>query len=245
MTCEACRATGEGMIIECASDFERFAAHDRSRPAQAWGDDGHKTIALIAEQYLEPAVKTKIAAMLAADPDSLTSHDLASEASWADKYRDSNNRRDHYEQTQNWHFVDLEINDPDMKVACFGRAPLPPGTLASNGPAKACIVDKITQFLAELKNPKTDFEERLIALKFLLHFVGDVHQPLHTADNHDRGSNEVKRCGAVPRLWHSTLSAGETQQLDRAYVERAKVDVGLQLSRAGVRLAHLLNQALK
>ena len=41
------------------------------------------------------------------------------------------------------------------------------------------------------------------------------------------------------------LPAGETQQLDRAYVERAKVDVGLQLSRAGVRLAHLLNQALK
>jgi hypothetical protein len=41
------------------------------------------------------------------------------------------------------------------------------------------------------------------------------------------------------------LSAGETQQLDRAYVERAKADVALQLSRAGVRLAHLLNQTLK
>jgi len=59
--------------------------------ACAWGDDGHKTIALIAEQYLEPAVKTKIAAMLDADPDGLTPHDLASEATWADKYRDSNN----------------------------------------------------------------------------------------------------------------------------------------------------------
>jgi hypothetical protein len=69
---------------------------------------------------------------------------------------------------------------------------LPPGTLASNGPAKACIVDKINQFLAELKNPNTDFEERLFALKFLLHFVGDLHQPLHTADNHDRGGNGVK-----------------------------------------------------
>jgi len=174
--------------------------------ACARGDDGHKTVALIAQQYLEPAVRTKIAAMLDADPDNLTPHDLASAATWADKYRDSNNRRDHYEQTQNWHFVDIEINDPDIKAACFGRAPLSPGTLASNGPAKACIVDKINQFLAELRNPRIDFEERLFALKFLLHFVGDLHQPLHTADNHDRGGNGVKvssgsKALALHHLW--------------------------------------------
>src|SRR2546427_8269989 len=83
--------------------------------ACAWGDDGHKTIALIAERFLEPAVKTKITAMLDADTDNLTPHDFASEATWADKYRDSNNRRDHYEQTQNWHFVDLEINGSRYK----------------------------------------------------------------------------------------------------------------------------------
>jgi hypothetical protein len=56
-------------------------------------------IALIAENYLIPDVWTKIIAMLAADTDNLTKHDFASEATWADKYRDSNNRRDHYEQT--------------------------------------------------------------------------------------------------------------------------------------------------
>src|SRR5262249_14882885 len=50
----------------------------------------------------------------------------------------------------------LEINDPDIKAACFGRPLLPPGMLASNGPAKVCIVDRINQFLTELKNPKTD-----------------------------------------------------------------------------------------
>jgi hypothetical protein len=267
------------------------------------GDDGHKTVALIAQQYLEPAVRTKIAAILDADPDNLTPHDLASAATWADKYRDSNNRRDHYEQTQNWHFVDIEIDDPDINVACFGRAPLPPGALASNGPAKACIVDKINQFLAELRNPRTDFEERLFALKFLLHFVGDLHQPLHTADNHDRGGNGVKvwssskiltlhhfwdtefvralarrpvvlsqvllmqvtpartasRRTGTPEDWaweafamaqehvygDPPLSAGEPQQLDRTYVERARADVALQLRRAGVWLAHLLNQTLK
>ena len=163
-----------------------------SHRAYAWGDDGHKAIALITQNYLEPAVKTKIDAMLRADPDNLTPHDFPSEATWADKYRDSNNRRDHYQQTQNWHFVDLEINDPDIAVACFGRSALPSGTLASNGPPKACIVDKINQFAVELKDPNTDLEERLFALKFLLHLVGDLHQPLHCADNNDRGGNSVK-----------------------------------------------------
>ena len=179
--------------------------------AFAWGDDGHKTIVLIAERFLEPAIKAKITAMVEADTDNLTPHDLASAATWADKYRDGNNRRDHYEQTQNWHFVDLEISDPDIKVACFGRAPLPSGTLASNGPAKACIVDKINQFLEELKNPKTDFEERLFALKFVLHFVGDLHQPLHTADNRDRGGNSVK-------VWSGSKTLSLHQLWDTEFV---------------------------
>ena len=52
--------------------------------------------------------------MLAADPDNLTKHDIASEATWADKYRDENNRQDHYEQTKNWHFTDIEIDHPDL-----------------------------------------------------------------------------------------------------------------------------------
>jgi hypothetical protein len=110
--------------------------------ASAWGDDGHKTVALIAQHYLTPAVKMKIDAMLAADTDNLTKHDFASAATWADKYRDSNNRKDHYQQTQQWHFVDIEIENADIGTACFGRFPLLAGTLASNGPPKACVVDK-------------------------------------------------------------------------------------------------------
>jgi len=277
-----------------------------SHQAFAWGDDGHKAIALIAQRYLEPAVKTKIEAMLKADPDNLTPHDLPSEATWADKYRDSNGRRDHYQQTQNWHFVDLEINDPDITVACFGRPALPPGTLASNGPPKACVVDKIAQFAAELKDPETDFEERLFALKFILHFVGDLHQPLHSADNNDRGGNSVKVladgvsstarplhglwdtqfvdaiarppsalaqfllaqitpdqatswASGTPEDWaweafavaqedaygDPPLSTAGPQHVDAGYVERAQNDVALQLSRAGVRLAYVLNRAMQ
>jgi len=137
------------------------------QPALSWGDDGHKTTALIAQRCLAADVKMKLVAMLAADPDNLTKHDIASEATWADKYRDENNRQDHYEQTKNWHFTDIEIDHPDLVAACFGRKPLPPGTLASNGDSEDCAVDKIEQFQAELSAPDTDAEERLFALKFI------------------------------------------------------------------------------
>src|SRR5262249_33612830 len=160
--------------------------------AFAWGDEGHMTVAQIAEHYLQTAVKAKITAMLAADTDGLTKHDFASEATWADKYRDADERRAHYEATENWHFVDLEITEPNLNKACFGRLALPDGVVASDGPAKACAIDKINQFVAELKAPGTDSEERLMALKFVLHFIGDIHQPLHSSDNDDRGGNEVK-----------------------------------------------------
>jgi hypothetical protein len=274
--------------------------------ATAWGDDGHKVVALIAENYLTPTTKRQVEAMLAADTDNLTKHDIASEATWADRYRDSNNRRDHYEATKRWHFVDLEITDPDMKVACFGRNPLPAGMLASNGDKMACVVDKVNQFAAELEASGTDAEERLVAFKFLLHFVGDMHQPLHASDNHDNGGNSVKvtvdsfphkakdelhgfwdtqfvdALGKPPTALANQLLAQITpeqeaewkqgtpddwameafniayddaygepplskdapQHLDAAYVARAEKDVALQLSRAGVRLALLLNLTL-
>jgi len=275
--------------------------------ASAWGDDGHKTVALIAQHYLTPAAKKIINAMLAADTDNLTKHDFASEATWADKYRDSNNRKDHYTQTQQWHFVDMEIENADMASACFGRLPLPAGTVASNGPQQACVLDKAKQFSDELAAPGTDAEERLFALKFLLHFVGDMHQPLHSSDNHDRGGNSVKVsadgikhqskdelhgywdtqfvdaiAGKSPTalakqllmqiapeqatLWAAgsfdewameafmlsksdaygtpPLSKDMPQHLDAAYVAQAEKDVAQQLSKAGVRLAAVLNKAL-
>jgi hypothetical protein len=81
------------------------------RAALAWGDDGHKVVALIAQHYLTPAAKKQVGAMLAADTDPLTQHDIASEATWADRYRDSNRRKDNYDATKRWHFVDLEITD--------------------------------------------------------------------------------------------------------------------------------------
>ena len=157
----------------------------------AWGGEGHAIIALIANQFLDAGVRVKVVGILSTDTDDLAGHDIASASTWADRYRDSDRHgsQERYRGTREWHFVDIEIDDPDLSRACFERPPLPAGLLASRGPAHACIVDKIDQFAAELADPATDAEERLIALKFLLHLVGDLHQPLHAADDHDAGGN--------------------------------------------------------
>jgi S1/P1 Nuclease len=153
--------------------------------ARAWGDLGHEVTALIAYRHLVPTARSALDAMLASDADALTAGDFASRATWADKFRNA------HRETAAWHFVDIEIDQPDLKDACFGFPISPPGQWASQGPAQDCVVNKIDQFAAELKSLSTPPPERLLALKFLIHLVGDLHQPLHAADHHDRGGNCV------------------------------------------------------
>jgi hypothetical protein len=162
-------------------------------PAAAWGDAGHEIVAAIAYARLKPAVRRAVDAMLAADPDPLTAPDFVSRATWADRYRDADRSGDkvHYLGTRQWHFVNVELDAGSLDAACADHPPLPPGVPASAGPAEACVVDKIEQFTAELKDVATPPPEKLLALKFLMHFIGDLHQPLHVADRHDRGGNDV------------------------------------------------------
>src|SRR5215468_6417217 len=182
------------------------------RTALAWGDDGHKVVALIAQSFLDTNALKRVNALLAADTDSLTAHDIASAATWADKFRDSNTGGAR-QKTSQWHFVDIEITAPNLDAACFNHPPIPAGTVASNGPAADCVVDKIQEFAAELANPATDQERQVVALKFLLHFVGDVHQPLHASDDHDRGGNNKKvaaswiKAGNLHHYWDTEFVA--------------------------------------
>jgi hypothetical protein len=151
--------------------------------ALAWGYEGHEVVAAIARGYLTPQARMRVDQMLAADQDTLTAHDMLDEATWADSYRNS------HKETGTWHFVDIELDHPDLKEACFGFPAS--GPTASQGPARDCIVDKLAEFSKELGDPATPAAERLMALKFVLHFVGDIHQPLHDSDNHDKGGNCV------------------------------------------------------
>lgn len=152
-------------------------------PAAAWGDLGHRVTALIAYRHLLPTARARLDALLASDDDPLTAPDFASRATWADKYRNG------HRETAAWHFVDIEIDHPDLQGACYGFPALALDQAASQGPAQDCVVNKIDQFSAELGNPRTPAAERLLALKFLIHFMGDLHQPLHAADHQDRGGN--------------------------------------------------------
>ena len=127
--------------------------------AQAWGDVGHEVTALIAYRHLTPTAKKNLDALLAADPDTLTKKSFAARATWADQYRNA------HRETANWHFVDIEIDSPDLQTACFNFPALPAGTVASQGTADDCVVNKIEEFFAELKDPATPQAERLMALK--------------------------------------------------------------------------------
>lgn len=276
--------------------------------AQAWGDEGHEIVALIAQSYLEAPVRSRVQVLLAGDRSALVADSsMASEAVWADRYRDSDREggRRRYRQTQRWHFVDLELRAPDLTRACYGRRPLPSGVAAADGPARACVVDKIEQFEAELRRPATSPEERRLALQFLLHLIGDLHQPLHAADDEDAGGNRkrvfargfaagslhqywdtqfVQALGRDPRQVADALRArigaaeltawrrggpadwaresfslaqahaygalpapvgNERYRLPAGYVDQALDVVSLQLQRAGVRLALVLNRALR
>lgn len=269
-------------------------------PAFAWGNEGHETVAAIAQSYLTPRARASVEALLASDTDPLTQRDMLSRATWADAWRAAGHR-----ETAAWHFVDIELDHPDLKSACYGRPE--PSRPASAGPAQDCIVDRIDAFARELADPAVAEPERVLALKYLLHFVGDLHQPLHASDNHDRGGNCVRLSLGGPRTtnlhsyWDTAVVealgpdpralairlrarispamaaswrkgdaaawAMETYAVSKSsaywpnapagcggdqgtvtlpagYEERAREVAAVQLERAGVRLAAVLNRAL-
>jgi hypothetical protein len=270
--------------------------------ALAWGYEGHEIIADIARGNLTPAVRAKVDAVLETDIDnSLTPHNMAQESTWADRWRSAG-----HSETASWHFTDEELDHPDLASACFGFPAS--GPLAAEGPAQDCLVNKVEQFTKELGNPATVPVERLAALKYLLHFVGDLHQPLHAADNHDRGGNCVLLSlggsrsvnlhsywdtTVVQALGHDSITVAATLaraitpaqkaawergdvrtwqadsyavakasvyvigskpgcdrdqaplDLPDGYAEAAQAAAALQLQKAGVRLAFVLNRALQ
>jgi hypothetical protein len=265
-------------------------------PALAWGDEGHEIIALIAREHLAPPVRARVDQLLAEDRDPLTAPDMAARSTWADKWRTG------HRETAGWHYVNLELERPDFYAACKQSG-------------ASCIVDKLGLFESELANNRLSDWQRVYALKMVLHLVGDLHQPLHVADSHDRGGNcelvlyapararaqlgppqetslhgywdseAVAQLGRDPRAVAAALernitaaeveswsrgrfddwaregyevarsvvyryggplgcAAGAPTPLSKAYQETASRVAAQQLSRAGIRLAAVLNHAL-
>lgn len=139
-------------------------------PALAWGREGHQIVALIAAGELTPTAKAHVTDLLGG-PDAASAMERYS--TWADEVRPE--RRD----TGPWHYVDIEIDSNGYNAA-------------RDCPHDDCVVGQIERDIRIVGDRSLAKPIRAEALKFLLHFVADETQPLHAADNHDRGGNEVR-----------------------------------------------------
>jgi nuclease S1 len=135
--------------------------------AVAWGPEGHSIVAEIAQRRLSPEAAAMVEQLLG------RGHSLASVASWADDVREER------PETSNWHFVDipLAVGKYDAAKVC------------KTSEKGDCAVAEIERLRSELRCASG--EQKVEALKFAVHFIGDVHQPLHTVDE-AHGGNGIK-----------------------------------------------------
>ena len=145
---------------------------------QGWGGQGHRLVANLAAARLTPVARQNVAWLL-------DGRSMADISSWADEFRDDNS------QTGFWHYLNIP---PD--AAGYDRdrdCPRQPGAEAGGRGDKwrDCIVDRIPYHQERLANLSLDRPDRAVALKFLVHFVGDLHQPYHTLGV-GRGGNDVR-----------------------------------------------------
>lgn len=252
----------------------------------AWGPEGHRVVADLARQRLNPTALRQIRELLGND-------DLAAISTWADEVR---NQRP---ETSGWHFVDIPWNADGFSESrdCYRPDSRRPSSREDH---HNCVVDRIEFFQHVLADSRASTAERQVALKFLVHFVADIHQPLH-AIGEARGGNQIHivefghpECGRRPcnlhYVWdielieHSGRSESdyvayldrflaqnhlqsesdggpeawanqsfhlakqvwlnESGSVDEAYYRKNIGVVDMQLARAGLRLATMLNQTL-
>ncbi len=175
--------------------------------ALAWGDEGHRIVAEIAEQYLEPAAARHVYDLLAIE----NAQTLAQVSTWADQIPPQRG------YTAPWHFVDVPIHPPPGTPAGYDAA--------RDCPHDDCVVAAIDRFAAVLRDKGAAPRKRLEALKFVVHLVGDIHQPLHCADNGDHGGNDVRvfflgRPMSLHAVWDIGLLAPAVRGDERAYALR-------------------------
>lgn len=234
--------------------------------ARAWGADGHRIVAELAERQLQPKAAAEVRRLLSAEPGAT----MGSVASWADEVRTRADGK--------WHYVNLPPNAGCHYVAARD---------CRNG---ACVVSAIEREVRILGSRAPD-DQRLMALKYVIHFVGDVHQPLHAGHGADKGGNTyqlqafgrgtnlhalwdtgllvhwpggvhaLEQAASTPiigpatgspqdwaeqscRLMEQDWFYPQTRRVDDAYLSKAEPVVQRQLQLAGARLATALNQAL-
>jgi hypothetical protein len=141
--------------------------------AMGWGPQGHRIIGELAQRVLDPQARAAVAELLRGEPDPT----LGGVASWADELRDTDPLL--YRRTSRWHFVNIHSNDCDYVPA-------------RDCPGEDCVIAQIDRQLRILGDRSLPRAERTRALKFVVHLVGDVHQPFHAGNRGDRGGNDYQ-----------------------------------------------------
>jgi len=153
----------------------------------AWGRGAHQVIANVAQARLSPAARREVTALL-------KSATLASVASDADAWRNN------HPETARWHFVNIPLDAGHFEYVRDCQPTL-------QGDCIAAAIGRLAEVLRDRGRPEA---ERAQALTFLVHFVGDIHSPVHVVDNNDRGGNDTEvvffgRETNLHRLWDTGL----------------------------------------
>jgi S1/P1 Nuclease len=147
---------------------------------QAWGCKGHQTVALIAEKHLTPETWQWVEKLLSENPidpklnrycGGAVRDAMADSATWADDVRGER-------KNGPWHYIDIPRGSKRGSIEPFCGA-------------AGCVTKALSEQLAILKDKNADAAKRADALRYVIHFVGDLHQPLHTITNADEGGNCV------------------------------------------------------
>ena len=155
------------------------AALCAASPAAAWWEYGHESVARIALDSVRPDTRGQIQRLLAKGrlletPDCPVAT-IEQASVWADCIKPLGDR---FSFAYSWHYQNVDICKPfDLKAAC------------KDGNCVSAQIERNARLLADRKVPE---RERLIALAFLVHFMGDLAQPMHAGDRADKGGNDVK-----------------------------------------------------
>ena len=188
------------------------------REAHAWGKSGHRIVGAIAQARLDPKARAAVAELLAGEPEPT----LAGVSIWADYVREE---VPEYRWTMPLHWVNFTAGN------CNYRA-------QDNCHDDRCVVAAIERYSQQLNDDWLPLAVRRDALKFVVHFVGDVHQPLHAGYAADRGGNDFQI--NIQREGWNLHSVWDTLIIDSAKLEwpayRARLD-GIALTTESQRQA--------
>lgn len=168
-------------------------------PAFAWGPIGHRVTGAIAGRNLSGLARANVQLLLGDE-------DLAQAATWPDDMK--SDPADFWQkQASPWHYVTVREGD---------------AYTSADAPPEGDAMSALARFTATLRDPAASMDDKRLALRFVVHIIGDLHQPLHAGGGNDRGGNDMKVSwfGRSTNL-HSVWDSAMIEQRSLSYSELA------------------------